>query len=201
MKKKKSTKHKPAVKTEPVAPPVAPSQHSPRTVGINDVAQRLKLTPRRVQQLVGEGLPRQARSRYDIDQVLDWYIARLEKQIAGASDEEGSLLYNRERGRDRAAAADLKEISLARQRRELVAIADVEKSLADLVVSTKASILAVPGRVAVSLVGIDSGGIREKLDFELQAALNKLAGAPGVIPESHDASHIPGSHIPEKKGE
>jgi phage terminase Nu1 subunit (DNA packaging protein) len=146
-----------------------------RLVGIAAVAERLKLTPRRVQQLVGEGLPRQARGRYDVDQVLDWYIAKLERQLAGESGEEGSLVYNRERGRDRAAAADLKEIKLARFRRELVAIADVEKTMSDLVVTTKAAILAVPGRVSLSLVGADAEKIRETLDHELQAALSKLA--------------------------
>src|ERR1051325_4533894 len=88
-----------------------------RLVGINEVALRLKLTPRRVQQLVGEGLPRAARGRYDLDKVLDWYIARLEKQLAGGSDEESALDYNDQRARDRAAAADLKEIKVAQQRR------------------------------------------------------------------------------------
>jgi phage terminase Nu1 subunit (DNA packaging protein) len=148
-------------------------------VGIAAVAQRLQLTPRRIQQLVAEkpeGLPRESRSRYDIDKVLDWYIARLERQLAGESDEEGSISYNRERARDRAAGADLREIELAERRGQLVAITDVEKAMTDLVVAAKAAILGVPGRVALSLVGIDAGGIREKLEHELEAALGKLAG-------------------------
>jgi phage terminase Nu1 subunit (DNA packaging protein) len=154
-----------------------------RLLGINAVAERLKLTPRRVQQLVAEkpeGLPRESRGKYDIDKVLDWYIARLERQLAGESDEEGSISYNKERARDRAAAADMRELQLAAKRRQLVAIADVEKSMTDLVVATKAAILAVPGRVAVDLVGVDAGGIREKLDHELQAALTKLASVRNV---------------------
>lgn len=152
------------------------SEEKIRTVGINAIAQRLKITPRRVQQLVAEGLPREARGRYDVDQVLDWYIARLEKQIAGQSDEEGSLTYNKERARDRAAAADLKEIQLAKERRLLIAIPDMEKAMTDLVVSTKAAILAVPGRVSLSLVGSDAGAIHEKLQHELEEALSKLSG-------------------------
>ena len=146
-----------------------------RVVGINAIAERLKITPRRVQQLVGEGLPRLARGRYDVDQVLDWYIARLEKQIAGGSDEEGSITYNKERARDRAAAADLKEIELARQRRMLVAIPDMEKAMTDLVVATKAAILAVPGRISLSLVGSEAPVIHERLERELEEALSKLA--------------------------
>jgi phage terminase Nu1 subunit (DNA packaging protein) len=160
-----------------------------RVVGIAKIAERLKLTPRRVQQLVGEGLPREARGKYDLDQVLDWYIARLERQLAGDNDEEGETSYNKERARDRAASADLKEIKLARERRELVAIADVEKVMADLVVTTKASILAVPARISASLVGADAALIREKLDHELQSALLKLASNPG----GRDAQHASNS--------
>jgi phage terminase Nu1 subunit (DNA packaging protein) len=150
-----------------------------RVLGIAAVAERLKLTPRRVQQLVAEkpeGLPKEGRGRYDIDKVLDWYIARLEKQLACGSDEEGSIAYNRERARDRAAGADLREIELAERRKQLVAIPDVEKAMTDLVVATKAAILSVPGRVALSLVGADAGAIREKLEHELEAALTKLSG-------------------------
>jgi len=158
---------------------------APREVGVNDVALRLKLTPRRVQQYVGEGLPKgEKRGRYDIDKVLDWYIERLQKQIAGASDEEGSLTYNKERARDRAAAADLKEIKLAEQRRLLVAIPDVEKLMTDLVVATKAAIMSVPARISFSLVGAaDAGEISEKLKQELESALLKLASAQPKLPK------------------
>jgi phage terminase Nu1 subunit (DNA packaging protein) len=155
------------------------AKKSERVLGINAVAERLKLTPRRVQQLVAEkpeGLPKEGRGRYDIDKVLDWYIAKLERQLAGESDEEGSIGYNKERARDRAAAADLRELSLAERRGQLIAIPDVEKAMTDLVVSTKAAILSVPGRVALSLVGSDAGAIREKLEHELEAALSKLSG-------------------------
>ncbi len=160
-----------------------------RVVGIAKIAERLRLTPRRVQQLVGEGLPREARGKYDLDQVLDWYIARLERQLAGDTDEEGKTTYNKERARDRSASADMKEIKLARERRELVSIADVEKVMSDLVVTTKAAILAVPARISASLVGADASLIREKLDHELQSALLKLANKSG----GSDAQHSPHS--------
>lgn len=146
-----------------------------RIVNINELAARLHITPRRVQQLVSEGLPREARGRYDLDRVLDWYIQKLERQIAGESDEEGSIGYNKERARDRAASADMKELRLAQDRRELVSIADAEKAMTDLVVSTKAKILAVPARISLNLVGADPTTIRESLEKELLGALAELA--------------------------
>jgi len=161
------------------------TKQTERVVGINAVAERLKITPRRVQQLVAEkpeGLPRLSRGRYDIDKVLDWYIAKLERQVAGASDEEGSIFYNKERARDRAAAADLKEVKLAQQRSLLVAIPDVEKVMTDLAVATKAAILSVPARISFSLVGADAGVIREKLGQELESALEKLSTTKPKVP-------------------
>ena len=147
-----------------------------RIVGISAIAERLKLTPRRVQQMVSEGLPRLGRGKYDLDQVLDWYIARLELQLAGgvADDVDGSS-YARERKREKAAAADLKELTVAQRRRELVAIADVEQAMTDLVVTTKAAVLAVAPRIAPKLVGLEALAIQDALGEELKQALSKLS--------------------------
>src|SRR5262249_15133905 len=84
-----------------------------RLANISAIAERLKLTPRRIQQLVGEGLPRVTRGKYDVDQVLDWYIAKLERQIAGETDENSAARkrYNEEL-RLLSARADSQEIEL-----------------------------------------------------------------------------------------
>jgi phage terminase Nu1 subunit (DNA packaging protein) len=152
-----------------------------RLANITAIAERLKLTPRRIQQLVGEGLPRVTRGKYDVDQVLDWYIAKLEKQLAGETDENGATArrYNEEL-RLISARADEQELNLAARRRELVAIADVEKEMTDLVATTKARILTVPARVAPDLIGEQSRVmVQAKLEKALKEALAHLAeGAP-----------------------
>jgi phage terminase Nu1 subunit (DNA packaging protein) len=148
-----------------------------RLVGIAAIAARLRLTPRRIQQLVGEGLPRVTRGKYDVDQVLDWYIARLERQLAGELDED-SPQRNRvkEELRLLSAKADLEELDLAAKRRELVAIGDVEKQMTDLVITTKARILAVPARVAPDLIGEQSRVMAQaKVEKALKEALSHLA--------------------------
>jgi phage terminase Nu1 subunit (DNA packaging protein) len=152
-----------------------------RLANITAIAERLKLTPRRIQQLVGEGLPRVTRGKYDVDQVLDWYIEKLEKQLAGETDENGAAAkrYNEEL-RLISARADEQELNLAARRRELVAIADVEKEMTDLVATTKARILTVPARVAPDLIGEQSRVmVQAKLEKALKEALAHLAeGAP-----------------------
>jgi phage terminase Nu1 subunit (DNA packaging protein) len=158
-------------------PTPAPSKPKPRLVGIAHVAERLRLTPRRIQQLVGEGLPRVTRAKYDVDAVLDWYIAKLEKQLAGESDEDADNVSQRKHElRLLAAKADLEELDLATKRRDLVAIADVEKAHTDLVITTKARILAVPARVAADLVGEQSRVMAQaKVEKALKEALSHLA--------------------------
>jgi phage terminase Nu1 subunit (DNA packaging protein) len=170
MKKKKAKGAKPAKK-----PP------TPRLVGIAAISERLKLTPRRIQQLAGEGLPRVTRGKYDVDAVLDWYIAKLERQLAGETDEEGELAKRyKEELRLLSARADEQELDLAARRRELVSIADVEKEMTDLVATTKARILTVPARVAPDLIGEQSRVmVQAKFEKAIKEALSHLAeGAP-----------------------
>ena len=101
---------------------------------IKELAAILNLTPARIQQLVQEGLPKKLRGKYDLDQCLGWYIrlqALVEKKaIVG---EGGEVFKNEreERLRLLRADADLREIELARERSQLVAIEDVEKEMAD----------------------------------------------------------------------
>ena len=155
----------------------APRPSKPRIVAIAAIAERLKLTPRRIQQLAGEGLPRVTRGKYDVDQVLDWYIAKLERQLAGETDEDGTIAkrYSEEL-RLVSARADQHELDLARSRRELVANADVEKEMADLVATTKARILTIPARAAPDLVAEPSRVmLQAKLEKYIKEALSHLA--------------------------
>src|ERR1700676_600124 len=129
----------------------------PRIVDIKQIAEILNLAPRRIQQLAQEGLPKKLRGKYDQDQCTGWYIRYLQalvekKTIVG---EGGQVLANEreERLRLLRADADLREIELARERSQLVAIEDVEHEMTDLILVTKARVLAVGARVAPELVG------------------------------------------------
>jgi len=66
-------------------------------------------------------------------------------------------------------------LELARERGEFIASPDFEKMLTDLVVVTKARILAVASRVAPELVGEPRTVIEVKLDRALKDALTALA--------------------------
>jgi hypothetical protein len=75
----------------------------------------------------------------------------------------------------------LKEIELAKERGQLVAIQDVEKEMTDLVLITKARIMAIPPRLAPELVGEPSRVmIQAKLEKACKESLSYLAKTGGA---------------------
>ena len=105
-----------------------------------------------------------------------WYIRYLQAALRRRSrvtDETGADEQH-ERLRLLSAEAELKELELAREWRELIALPDFEKTLADLVVTTKTHILAIPSQLAPQLVGEDRLEIESRLENELKESLSTL---------------------------
>jgi phage terminase Nu1 subunit (DNA packaging protein) len=149
------------------------------TVNVERVADALNLTPRRVQQLVKEGLPREKRGEYDPIKCMLWYVRYLQAQVSRLSpnvDLAGGDVDQERKQRIRLlrADADLRELELARERGEFIALDDVEKTMTDLIVVTRARILTVANRVAPQLVGEPQTVIEAKLDRALKDALTPL---------------------------
>lgn len=146
---------------------------------VDRVAQALNLDPRRVQQLVKEGMPKEARGQYDPVKCMLWYIrylqSALEKKSLPMAD--GKFAGEREeRVRLLRADADLREMELAKERALVVAIDDVEKEMTNLVLVTKARVMAVAPRVSPELVGETSRlMIQAKLEKALKDALLNLS--------------------------
>jgi phage terminase Nu1 subunit (DNA packaging protein) len=150
-----------------------------RIVSIKDVAAALNLTTARVHQLVQEGLPKKLRGKYDQDECTGWYIRYLQTLVERKMvvDEGGKLFATdrQERLRLLTADADMRELELARERSQLVAVDEVEKEMADLVLTTKARVLAVAGRVAPDLIGETSRVmVQAKIEKALKEALVHL---------------------------
>ena len=70
---------------------------------------------------------------------------------------------------------ELREIELAEKRGSLVSIVDVEKTLSDLVLTTKARIMGIAPRLAAELIGESSRVmIQAKIEKEIRSALAHL---------------------------
>ncbi len=129
------------------------------TVGVDKVASALNLTPQRVQQLVKEGLPREARGRYDPIKCMMFYVrylqSVLEKRSTPALD--GGVADEREsRIRLLRAQADLREMELARERSLVISVADYERTLATFIKVTTARVMAIAPRAAPEVFGQQS---------------------------------------------
>ena len=132
-------------------------KEKPRIVGTNALALILNLTPRRIQQLIREGLPRRLPGKYDRDKCTRWYVRYLQAFIEKTSfvDEGGKVFATErhERLRLLCADADLREIELARERSQLVAVDEVEREMTKLIFTTKARVMAIAPRLAPELLG------------------------------------------------
>jgi len=161
-------------------------KEKPRIIGIKQLAVVLNLSVSRIPQLVQVGLPKKLRGKYDQDECVGFYIRYLQalvehKAIVG---EGGEVLKNEreERLRLLRADADLREIELARERGQLVVIEDVEKDMSELVLTTKARVMAVAPRVAPEIIGETSRVmIQAKIEKFLREALLHLE-TMGVSP-------------------
>lgn len=149
------------------------------TVNAESLAVFMNLTKQRVHQLVAEGLPRKLRGKYDLDECARWYIRYLQAAIEKKKIplEEGAYASEQvERVRNLRATADLREIELARERGQLVSIEDVEKEMSDLVLTTKARVMAVAPRLAPEILGETSRVMAQaKIEKSLRESLSHLA--------------------------
>ena len=147
-------------------------------VDVRKLANAMNVTPRRVAQLVHEGLPREERGKYELGKCLLWYIRYLQNALEhrAVQTPDGEVSSLRE---ERLALLrldrELREIELAEKRGQLVAIADVEKAMSDLVLTAKARIMGLAPRLAADLVAETSRVmIQAKVEKEVRAALSHL---------------------------
>ena len=148
-------------------------------VNAEKIAKALNLTEQRVHQLVREGLPKEGRGLFDPVKCMLFYIRYLQRALKKKSVPtlDGGFVGEREeRVRLLRSQADLSEIELFKQRGQLVAIQDVERAMTDLMLTTKARILAVAPRIAPDLVGVTSGVIAHAIvENALKEALLSLS--------------------------
>jgi phage terminase Nu1 subunit (DNA packaging protein) len=125
-------------------------------VGPEKIAQALNLTKSRVHQLVHEGLPKEGRGQFDPVKCMLWYIRYLQNALEKKSVpalEGGFVGERQERVRLIRADADLREMELASQRSSVISVADYERTLAVVIETTRAQVMAIAPRAAPEVIG------------------------------------------------
>ena len=130
-----------------------------------DLAELLRITSRRVNQLAGSGvLTRNEENQYDLPSNIDAYF-----QYKYASNED--VDYGREKAKHEAAKRQLAELELAKRNNEVHEGKDVEIMLTNL----RSQLLGIPAKLAPVLAGQDESTIMQALTDEIQSRLTELS--------------------------
>ena len=130
-------------------------------VDSNVVSKLFNVTPRQVTQLVTEGVITAAKDKgnykYDLALVTQQYIKHLSERLAGR--EKNSSLMEQEREkldadiRMKKAKAAMLELQYAELEGKMHKSDDVEALTTDLVFAIRGMLIALPGRLAIDVVG------------------------------------------------
>lgn len=147
-------------------------------VSVEKLAQAMNVTPRRVQQLVDEGLPREERGRYDLGKSMAWYIRYLQgiierRDIPQADGVQAAFWQEKRRLTE--AQADLAQLAVAQRRGELLPVAFFERLMVQMITQGRQQLLQLPDRVAPELEGESRATIKTKLVEAIHRALAALA--------------------------
>lgn len=134
-----------------------PDDSTAKLVDSKIIAQFFEMTPRRVQQLTKDGIITAVKqgnaNRYDLLSTVQSYIRYLAAKANGRERKYGDVESRRleaeadlKRSKADMAALQLKELEGKMHRSE-----DVEAVMTDLVFAIRASLIALPGRLAVDV--------------------------------------------------
>lgn len=144
---------------------------------VETVAKAMNISPRRVQQLVAEGMPRAVRGEYDLGQCMAWYIRYLQRAVEKRADpdgDDGSAEFTRERSRLAREQADRTALQNAELRGDLGRIAVWQEELTRLFGEVRAALLSMPTKLAPVLDG-DINQRQRTLDSAIHEVLGRLA--------------------------
>lgn len=125
-----------------------------QTFPLDTISKLLLLTPRRVNQLVNEGIiPRAERGRYELVAVVQAYVKYLrEKAVRGDISDE----YANHRTRLLKARADMAEMEQAQLENKLVPTADIEQAWGEVLNACRAKLLAIPTKTATEVLASEN---------------------------------------------
>ena len=140
---------------------------------LNTIAKLICLTPRRIQQLVNDGvIPDADKGRYDLVQTVQGYIQYLQSISHG----QGNKSLTEQRHRLAKIKADREEMALARDRGALIDTGLAMQLWGDIIMNIRAKLLVIPTKITPLVVGVNNFvEIRELLTGEMHEICNELA--------------------------
>jgi phage terminase Nu1 subunit (DNA packaging protein) len=148
-------------------------------VSYEDLARVMDVAPKSIADLVGKGMPHEARGQYDVGRCLAWYVRFLHAQMTrrGITEEERNSGVNLrvERHRLLKIQGDLAELEFDERIGQLIPISLYEKLVSGWAITIRQRVLALPARLAGMLVGLDRRGVQDVIDRECRDMLMILS--------------------------
>jgi len=162
------------------------------TVDVQTLAEMLRLTPRRIQQLAREGqIPKASRGRYPLIESVRGYVDYLNELAAKAR--QGAEQLVAPKLRKETALAELAELELAEKRRETIPRAETERFLVALFSHVRTRIRGVPRKAAPPAHAAESVAEVEEIFWKhLSEALEQLSDTKIQLPDSRRSPSKPG---------
>ena len=133
------------------------------------MARLLRITTRRVRQLVEEGIiKKEADGTFNTPEVIDSFFAFKYKT-------DDAVNFEKEHALLEAAKREKAEIELEQLKGQLLYATDVEQAMATLILTTKSRLLSIPTKCATQVLGLkDLSVIVVIIRDEIYEALNEL---------------------------
>ena len=167
-----------------------------QTYPVAVISKLLDLTPRRIRQLVDEGVIQRAeKGRYELVPSVRGYIRYLRDRSIGRDGEQSSDIAS-ERARLTREQADKMAMENAKARNELIPTPLVQKSIERAFSAFGARIDAIPRKAVPRLKGCSGDAAREKVLRELiREALHELSAFDfsGIIRSDGEGSPLGGN--------
>lgn len=139
-------------------------------VSTKELSNALGLTDRRVQELEGEGVIKKLeRNKWDLTACIDAY---LDYKIKLATQ---SFELSEARAKKELADAELKELRLAKEKGEVIAIDRLEKDLSDIAAAVSNKLYSLPNKLKRSINLSDE--VENAINNEVESILTELKDA------------------------
>lgn len=144
-------------------------------IGRKQLAELLGLTEGRIQQLTAEGMPKEARGKYNAPACIRWYI---EARINSAAGPAASADVNEARKKLYDAQVVKTKLETSKIKRETIPADEHLIDMNQLAVLFASGLDAISGRLAAELAGMtDPAEISERLSDESNAIRESVADA------------------------
>jgi phage terminase Nu1 subunit (DNA packaging protein) len=152
----------------------------------------LGITPRRIQQLTEEGMPKQQHGKYNVTACTKWYIQYLRGQLAKRQDDavrDETIHWTRERTRLAREQAETSALKNAELRGELVSVEILKQRLGHVFANIRQNTLSLASKIAPECEGRSTPEIKSVIDREARRLLEGLA--------TFDLGKLPHRSIPD----